>query len=331
MRLQELFPGLTRGGSVLVLGELLLDFVPGDDSVGLADPGSVLKTVSGSAGIYACALAGFGVPCKMLCKLGTDPFSKLAKQELAKAGVGTEYIVRSDSRAKLGIAFLEYTPTGRNYVYYRDGSVGSSFMPEEIPEAAFPDAMMLHLPGMLLDLNDNMRQSCFRAVELAKKHNVLVSFDPNIRKELRGDPAARERMMQMVSLADVIEPTLDEAKLLTGCAEIPDILHALHAAGPRLVVLTWDKQGAFFSCAEQRFRIRGIDIPVTDPTGAGDTFAAAMAYGIYENLKLEDAARFSNCAATLVCVKRGAIGMALPNLRETEEFLRRASCVLEPF
>ena len=45
-------------------------------------------------------------------------------------------------------------------------------------------------------------------------------------------------MMQMLSMADVIEPTLEEARIITGCTAISDVLRALHAAGPRLVVLT---------------------------------------------------------------------------------------------
>lgn len=87
---------------------------------------------------------------------------------------------------------------------------------------------------MLLELNDSMRQSCFRAVELAKQNHVLFSFDPNLRKELRNDAQMRQRMMQMLSMADVIEPTLEEARIITGCTAISDVLRALHAAGPAL-------------------------------------------------------------------------------------------------
>ena len=42
----------------------------------------------------------------------------------------------------------------------------------------------------------------------------------------------RQRMMQMLSMADVIEPTLEEARIITGCTAISDVLRALHAAGP---------------------------------------------------------------------------------------------------
>ena len=53
MRIDSLFPNAKKTGRILVLGELLLDFVPADIQMRLSDPGTIIKTVSGSAGIYA--------------------------------------------------------------------------------------------------------------------------------------------------------------------------------------------------------------------------------------------------------------------------------------
>ncbi len=325
MRLKELFPNAKPQGEILVLGELLMDFVPYDKDMRLSQAGPVVKTVSGSAGIYACAAAGFGAPCSFIGKLGADAFSQLARAELTRYGVCAEHIV-SDSGGQLGLAFLEYTPTGRNYIYYRDNSVGSRLKPEEIPSALFSNAQLLHLPGMLLELNPDMSASCFRAVEYAKAQNVLVSFDPNLRKELQSNPAARRRMTDMLSRADMVEPTLEEGRLLTGYESPEDVAMALHDLGPRLVVLTRDKDGALFSYDGAFLYAGGIDVPVVDPTGAGDTFAAALAYCLVEDYDLESAIEFCNGAATLVCTRRGAIGMALPTLEETMAFIQKHPC-----
>ena len=72
MRIKDLFPDASGSGRVLVLGELLLDFVPCDSDMRLSQPGTVLKTVSGSSGIYACAAAGFGLDCSFIGKVGSD-------------------------------------------------------------------------------------------------------------------------------------------------------------------------------------------------------------------------------------------------------------------
>ena len=327
MRLMNLFPQAKRTGRILVLGELLLDFIPTRSDMRLCEPGTVVKTVSGSAGIFACAAAALGAQCGFVGRVGKDPFSRLAVQTVAQAGVDTSLVVESEE-GQIGLAFIEYLPEGRNYQYYRSQSAGSRLCAGDLDEKAIAQAQILHLPGMLLELNETMREACFAAVEMARRHDVLISFDPNIRKELSGDSGAIERLRRMTSYADIIKPTLEEARLLTGEHEIPAILQRLHGMGPRLVAVSRDKQGALLSAAGEEAAAPGIDVPVVDPTGAGDSFAAALCRCVQRNSTLEEAARFCNCVGTLVCTRRGAIGMAIPSLAEAEALMRSPLCTV---
>lgn len=327
MRLMNLFPQAKRTGRILVLGELLLDFIPTQSGMRLCEPGTVVKTVSGSAGIFACAAAALGAQCGFVGRVGKDPFSRLAVQTVAQAGVDTSLVVESEE-GQIGLAFIEYLPEGRNYQYYRSQSAGSRLCARDLDEKAIAQAQILHLPGMLLELNETMREACFAAVEMARRHDVLISFDPNIRKELSGDSGAIERLRRMTSYADIIKPTLEEARLLTGEHEIPAILQRLHGMGPRLVAVSRDKQGALLSAGGEEAAAPGIDVPVVDPTGAGDSFAAALCRCVQRNSTLEEAARFCNCVGTLVCTRRGAIGMAIPSLAEAEALMRSPLCTV---
>ena len=327
MRLMNLFPQAKRTGRILVLGELLLDFIPTQSGMRLCEPGTVVKTVSGSAGIFACAAAALGAQCGFVGRVGKDPFSRLAVQTVAQAGVDTSLVVESEE-GQIGLAFIEYLPEGRNYQYYRSQSAGSRLCAGDLDEKAIAQAQILHLPGMLLELNETMREACFAAVEMARRHDVLISFDPNIRKELSGDSGAIERLRRMTSYADIIKPTLEEARLLTGEHEIPAILQRLHGMGPRLVAVSRDKQGALLSAGGEEAAAPGIDVPVVDPTGAGDSFAAALCRCVQRTSTLEEAARFCNCVGTLVCTRRGAIGMAIPSLAEAEALMRSPLCTV---
>ena len=323
----NLFPQAKRTGRILVLGELLLDFIPTQSGMRLCEPGTVVKTVSGSAGIFACAAAALGAQCGFVGRVGKDPFSRLAVQTVAQAGGDTSLVVESEE-GQIGLAFIEYLPEGRNYQYYRSQSAGSRLCAGDLDEKAIAQAQILHLPGMLLELNETMREACFAAVEMARRHDVLISFDPNIRKELSGDSGAIERLRRMTSYADIIKPTLEEARLLTGEHEIPAILQRLHGMGPRLVAVSRDKQGALLSAGGEEAAAPGIDVPVVDPTGAGDSFAAALCRCVQRNSTLEEAARFCNCVGTLVCTRRGAIGMAIPSLAEAEALMRSPLCTV---
>ena len=135
-----------------------------------------------------------------------------------------------------------------------------------------------------------------------------------------------ERMLWAVRSADVVAPTLEEGRIVTGEQEIGAVLRALHAMGPRVVALTRDKDGAVLSRDGMVAFAPGIDQPPIDPTGAGDTLAAALCVGLRENMDLARLACFCNCAGTLAIRHKGAIGMALPTRVQVEELMDSGVC-----
>ncbi len=312
-------------GMILALGELLIDLIPGRDGMRMEDEGPVIKTASGSAGIFACAAALLGGNSGFIGKVGRDSLSRMATHTLHQQGVDISHLVQAEE-GQLGLAFLEYLPDGRNYQYYRKNSVGSTLCAADLDEEYIASAFAIHFPGMLLELTSEMRSACQRAVEIARAHGVLVSFDPNIRRELTRNEEARERMLWAVRSADVVAPTLEEGRIVTGEQEIGAVLRALHAMGPRVVALTRDKDGAVLSRDGMVAFAPGIDQPPIDPTGAGDTLAAALCVGLRENMDLARLACFCNCAGTLAIRHKGAIGMALPTRVQVEELMDSGVC-----
>lgn len=312
-------------GMILALGELLIDLIPGRDGMRMEDEGPVIKTASGSAGIFACAAALLGGNSGFIGKVGRDSLSRMATHTLHQQGVDISHLVQAEE-GQLGLAFLEYLPDGRNYQYYRKNSVGSTLCAADLDEEYIASAFAIHFPGMLLELTSEMRSACQRAVEIARAHGVLVSFDPNIRRELTSNEEARERMLWAVRSADVVAPTLEEGRIVTGEQEIGAVLQALHAMGPRVVALTRDKDGAVLSRDGMVAFAPGIDQPPIDPTGAGDTLAAALCVGLRENMDLARLACFCNCAGTLAIRHKGAIGMALPTRVQVEELMDSGVC-----
>lgn len=320
------------GGSnrkpILALGELLVDLVPEQENMRIEDAGPVIKTASGSAGIFACAAALLGARSGFIGKVGTDGLSCMVADALRAQGVDLSRLIVSDE-GQVGLAFLEYLPEGRNYQYYRKNSVGSMLRADELDEAYISGAYAVHFPGMLLEVTPQMRGACERLVEIARGHGILVSFDPNIRRELAADQAARDRLQWAVSHADIVAPTLDEGRMTTGQTSIGGVLRALHAMGPRVVALTRDKDGAVLSMDGRVAIAAGIDKKPVDPTGAGDTLAAALCVGLQEGMPIKRLAAFCNCAGTLAITRRGAIGMALPTRGQVDAMVASGVCRVE--
>ena len=311
---------------ILALGELLVDLIPERAGMRIEDAGAVLKTASGSAGIFACAAALLGARSGFIGKVGGDSLSRMALRTLAQQGVDVSRVIVSDE-GQIGLAFLEYLPEGgRNYQYYRRGSAGSLLSAAELDEGYIASAYAVHYPGMLLELTPQMRGACERLVQAARAAGALVSFDPNIRRELAQGGEAMERMRRAVATADVAAPTLSEGRLLTGESTVGGVLRALHRMGPRVVALTRDKDGAVVSMDGRAAVAEGIDAETLDPTGAGDTLAAALCVGLQEGMPLERLAAFCNSAGTLAVTRRGAIGMALPARAEVEALAASDAC-----
>lgn len=325
---QEKIPGLSnKNGTerIVAIGELLIDLVPASMDVRLSECGEIIKTVSGSSGIFACAISRLSGNAGFLGRVGVDSLSKMAVDTIRDQGVDLSRVIVSEE-GQIGLAFIEYTDEGRHYQYYRKNSVGSHYSVQDLDAGYIEGAFAVHYSGMLLELTEDMRGACIRAAEIARENGVLVSFDPNIRPEMMKTPDARDRLLWAVRHADIIAPTLDEARFITGETEQGRILEKLHSMGPTVVALTRDCDGAILSCGGEVVYADGIDVEAIDPTGAGDAFAAALVYGIEQAYPLEKLAAFCNSVGALVTTRRGTIGVALPSLEEANQMMASGKC-----
>ena len=74
---------------ILALGELLVDLVPGREGMRIEDAGPVVKTASGSAGIFACAATLLGGRGGFIGKVGRDSLDRMVASTLRGQGVGS--------------------------------------------------------------------------------------------------------------------------------------------------------------------------------------------------------------------------------------------------
>lgn len=179
---------------------------------------------------------------------------------------------------------------------------------------------------MLLELTPQMRSACGRLVEIARANGVLVSFDPNIRRELVNDDAARARLLDAVRSADVVEPTLEEGRIVTGKHSIGDVLRALHAMGPRTVVLTRDKDGAVISRDGRVAIAAGIDEPPSTPRARATRSRRRCASDCARRWSWSASRASATARARSSSATRAPIGMALPTRAQVEELMASGAC-----
>ena len=99
-------------GKILALGELLVDLIPAEQQMRIQDTGPVLKTASGSAGIFACAAARLGAPVGFIGKVGRDPLSRMVTEAIQREGVDTRCLTVSDEGQIATISITAAIPSG---------------------------------------------------------------------------------------------------------------------------------------------------------------------------------------------------------------------------
>jgi len=87
-------------------------------------------------------------------------------------------------------------------------------------------------------------------------------------------------LAKLLPMIDYFLPNDDEARLFTGQRDPLDQATALLAAGARTPIVTCGARGAVAACGRQRWRCGAYEMPIVDPSGCGDAFAAGVVTGI---------------------------------------------------
>jgi sugar/nucleoside kinase (ribokinase family) len=195
------------------------------------------------------------------------------------------------------------------------GVIGEDFPDEHrrfLQQMQIDTAGLVTQPGQTFRWKGRYHQDMNTRDTLEVHLNVFGNFDPVLPPAFRdsthvflanGSPVLQGRVLDQVPqpklvLADTMDlwintqrdallkllPRLDglfvndsEAQLLTGEKNLVRAGHAVRRLGPKFVVLKKGEHGAMLFSADGVFVVPAYPTPnVTDPTGAGDSFAGAL-------------------------------------------------------
>jgi len=275
----------------------------------------------GAEGTVAVGVKRLGHSSGWISQLGEDEFGFYILSLIRGEGVDVSNVHMISDR-QTGIFFRERLPRGeaRNF-YYRTGSAFSEMGPESLDENYIASAKILHITGIAPALSNSCRKMIKSAIDIAKRHEVLVIFDPNMRVKLWEAEEARPVMEELMMAADYICPGLEDLQLIYG-EKLPekDFAKYLHELGCKKVILKLGIRGAMLSLPSRNEIIPGYPIknPI-DLMGAGDAFAAGFISGILKGFKLKEAIDLANIVASLSIQLPGNIE-SLPTWDEVMKF-----------
>ena len=199
---------------VVALGELLIDFAP--QSVNESGYPVLSANPGGAPGNFLAALTKYGCKTAMIGKVGDDTFGRLLVKTLADAGIETKGIL-VDPAVFTTLAFVSLDASGnRDFSFARKPGADTCLTPEEIDESLIADAKIFHF-GTLSLTDEPAASATRRAIELAKKHGLLISLDPNLRKPLwKREEDAKSAIEWSLKQADIVKISDEEIAWLWG-------------------------------------------------------------------------------------------------------------------
>jgi ribokinase len=255
---------------VVVVGDVATDVVAvlaGVPAPGSDRPAAISSRGGGAGANVAAHLARLGTPVVLAGCIGEDAAGAALRAELRGAGV--QLALRTVADVPTGTVISLVEPGGQRSML-ADRGANLSLRPDDVPPPA-PGAH-LHLSGYTL-FDPRPRRAGLAALEAAVQVGCTVSVDPASMGPLSSYGV--DRWLADTAPATVLLPNADEARLLTGCADVAEAARAL-ARRHRIVAVSLGADGALWVSGAEMVHRPAHPTEVIDTTGAGDAFAAGL-------------------------------------------------------
>lgn len=316
---------------IFTIGEALIDFISEQSGVELKKVNSFQKAPGGAPANVAAAVSILGGKSCFIGKLGQDAFGDFLIETLKNAGVGTDYIFRTD-KANTALAFVSLKGDGeRDFSFYRNPSADMLLEESEICSDWFQAGDILHFCSVSL-VDAPVRKAHIATIEAVKKAKGFISFDPNIRLPLWQDHEEYKSIIgEFIKYADILKVSEDELEFITGINNEENAIQWLLSFDIKVLLITRGSNGASAYFSGYEINAEGFKVKAVDTTGAGDAFIGAFLYKILSNgidinnisyKSIKDILEFSNAVAALTTMNKGAIS-AIPSLETVENFINK--------
>ncbi|MEK5477193.1 sugar kinase [Paenibacillus sp. FSL R5-0407] len=303
---------------VITFGESMALLIA-EGGKGLEYARSLEPSFGGAESNVAIGLARLGHASGWCGRLGNDPFGQRIMKSIRGEGVDVSRAELTEE-APTGLMIRENVAGKSSVYYYRKQSAASRMAPEHLDEEYIASAKILHVTGITPALGASCADTVAAAMDMAKRHGVKVSFDPNLRLKLWGVDEARKVLLPLAMKADYFLPGLDELKLLYETDSMDAILAKLDELPGASVI----KGGENETYLYEKGKLTAVPYfkaeHVVDTVGAGDGFCAGFLAGLLREYSLEESVRLGNLIGSQVIQ---AVGdwEGLPSAAEIERLL----------
>jgi sugar/nucleoside kinase (ribokinase family) len=254
------------------------------------------------------AVQRLGVPAGFIGTCGSDRLGDIKMQTLVEQGLDVSHVVRRPGPEDQTVLVSVHAETGERVFSGYEQWTRIPLTAEEIDREYIVAADYLHLDGA-------HAEAALQAARWMHEAGKTVVLDGS-----STHAPVRPAMRALVEEADVVISGSGFGPSLTGLSDVWEAGEAIFRMGPKVVVQTEGKAGAYTVTAGDRFHIPSFDVEVVDTTGAGDVFHGAYIVGLMQGWDLRQTAWFATAVSALKLRKLGGRA-GIPTFEETLDFL----------
>lgn len=308
---------------IISIGETMVMFTP-ETQGQMRYANNFSSKIAGAETNTLIGLKKLGHNTGWISSVGKDEFGAFVLSSVRAEGVDTSQVMTNDQNPT-GIFFKELiNEKNVRIYYYRKHSAMTTLSPENISEEYISNSKFLYITGITPALSQSCKDTIFHAITLAKKNNVKIVFDPNIRRKLWSDEESKTTLLSIAKKADIILPGIEEGYFLLGTKNCEQIAQDFHDYGIKTVVIKLGEQGAYYSTTTKKGYVPSFKIErVVDPIGAGDGFSAGFLSGMLDGLPINESVLRACAVGAMVTTVSGDIE-GLPDKETLEIFMKES-------
>lgn len=291
---------VARLNDVITIGEAMITFNP--ESTGpLKFIDRFEKKVGGAELNLAIGVSRLGLKAGWISRLGNDEFGKYIKTFARGEGIDVSQVAHVNGYpTSLNFKEIREDGSGKTF-YYRNQSPTLTLGPTDLDEVFFKQAKILHLTGIYPAIGEINKQVIFKAIDLAKKHSLKISFDPNIRLRMWSKEEASKVLYEILPHVDILLAGAEEMDIIIGEKDPDRIIEKAKELGISYVAIKQGDKGSVGYHDGETILSPAIKASkVADTVGAGDGFNAGFLYGIINGWTLDKTLHFANTIGSMV-------------------------------
>ncbi len=283
------------------------------------EPGSyrvvrrTMEQSGGTTGNMAVALAKLGVSVSLASRVGDDENGARILEELQHAGCDTEHVQKTPG-TPTDHGFIIVSGSGakadRSILWFQGARLkhGDHLPIEQFfaRDLVIVDIDDLRLRTLLLDLPMHVspRTRMFGTLTFLAEHSPAQALELALRHDYLAGNAAEMHYITGESRLEAAIGRFQDEMILSQV---------------RFAAISDGSDGCYMVTRNDARHVPAYLIEAVDPTGAGDAFAAGVAFGILNRWEPQRTGRFANAVGALATRALGARS-SLPDLAEIEAF-----------